>query len=192
MSLKSVNQIFDILKNQAQLQEPPLVMLIKCWQDIVGSVFASHTRPVMIQRDVLRVATSSASWAQNLTFERKRLLLKVNEKLATPLVDIHFSTAGWHGLPLPKPENKIVSPREHPSFLDSHDTSPNVNPNVNNFHPRRADKAFSNWAERVKARSQNLPLCSSCQCPTPPGEIERWGVCALCGAKRQYTSEQEV
>lgn len=187
MSLKSVNQILDILKTQAQLQEPPLVMLIKCWQEVVGSAYASHTRPVMIQRDVLRVATSSASWAQNLTFDRKRLLLKVNEKLATKLVDIHFSTAAWH-MPEPKPEKKIVSPSEHPSYVDSHADSPNVN--VNNFHSRRADKAFSNWAERVKARSQNLPLCSDCQCPTPPGELERWGVCALCGAKRLYTSTQ--
>jgi predicted nucleic acid-binding Zn ribbon protein len=190
MSLKSVNQILDILKTQAQLQEPPLVMLIKCWQDIVGSACASHTRPVMIQRDVLRVATSSASWAQNLTFERKRLLLKVNELLTDKLVDIHFSTAGWHSLPLAKPEKKIVLPSEHPSFVDSHEQSPNLN--VNNFHSRRADRAFSNWAERVKARSHNLPLCSNCQCPTPPGELERWGVCALCGAKRLYTGTQEA
>ncbi len=189
MSLKSVNHILDILKTQSQLQEPPLVMLIKCWQDIVGGVYASYTRPVMIQRDVLRVATSSASWAQNLTFERKRLLLKVNEKLPVPLVDIHFSTGGWHSLPLPKPEKKIVSPNEHPSFVDSQPHNPNVNVNVNNFG-RGANQAFSNWAERVKARSQNLPLCSECQCPTPPGELERWGVCALCGARR--TGKQEV
>jgi predicted nucleic acid-binding Zn ribbon protein len=186
MSLKSVNQVFAFLKTQPQLQEPPLVMLVRCWQDIVGTVVASHSRPVMIQRDVLRVAVASASWAQNLTFERKRLLLKVNEKLPNPLVDIHFSTAGWHSLPLPKPEKKMVLPSEHPSFINSPPDTSNLN--VNKFSPRCANKAFSNWAELVKARSHNLPLCSDCQCPTPPGEIERWGVCALCGAKRTNTS----
>ncbi|MGA7933784.1 MAG: hypothetical protein WCA35_09575, partial [Kovacikia sp.] len=44
--------------------------------------------------------------------------------------------------------------------------------------------AFQNWAQRVRSRSQNLPLCAHCSCPTPPGELERWEVCALCAAKR--------
>ncbi len=180
MSLNSVNQILDILKTQAQWQEPPLLILIRCWHEVVGNTYADNTRPVSIGRDVLRVATSSAAWAQNLTFERKRLLLKVNEKLASPLVDIHFSTAGWHSLPLPKPEKKIASLHEHPSFIDS----PVGSHDVKTFAPSAA-AAFNNWAERVKARFSNLPLCPECQCPTPPGELERWGVCALCGAKRQ-------
>ena len=181
MSLNSVNQILDILKTQAQWQEPPLLILIKCWHEVVGSTYASHTRPVSIGRDVLRVATSSAAWAQNLTFERKRLLLKVNELLASPLVDIHFSTAGWHSLPLPKPEKKKALLAEHPSFVDSHF----VNHEPKTIDSQSATAAFNNWAERVKARFSNLPLCPKCQCPTPPGELDRWGVCALCGAKRR-------
>jgi predicted nucleic acid-binding Zn ribbon protein len=29
-----------------------------------------------------------------------------------------------------------------------------------------------------------LPRCPQCQCPTPPGELERWSVCAVCATQR--------
>ena len=95
MSLKSVNDILIILEQQAKWQEQPFQRLLLCWQEVVGPVVATHARPLSIQRDVLRVATSSAAWAQNLTFGRQSLLVKLNAKLPTPLVDIRFSGAGW-------------------------------------------------------------------------------------------------
>ncbi|MFM7370626.1 MAG: DciA family protein, partial [Sphaerospermopsis kisseleviana] len=68
MSLKSVNDILGILQLEAQWQEQPFSRLLKCWQEVVGVKVAAQTRPLSIQRDVLWVATSSAAWAQNLTF----------------------------------------------------------------------------------------------------------------------------
>lgn len=40
------------------------------------------------------------------------------------------------------------------------------------------------WWQQVQDRSSHLPLCGQCQCPTPPGEIDRWGCCALCATKK--------
>ncbi|AFY32670.1 DUF721 domain-containing protein [Calothrix sp. PCC 7507] len=180
MSLKSVNDILIVLKKQPQWQEQPLQSLLQCWTEIVGVVVATHTRPLSIQRDVLRVATSSAAWAQNMTFGRQKLLVKLNEKLPSPLVDIRFSTAGWQQPPDQQQMESTVLPCEHPSYLgnlnsDRHDdTAATMNPNA----------AFGDWAKTIKVRSHGLPLCPQCHCPTPPGELQRWAVCAVCAAKQ--------
>ncbi|GAX36960.1 DUF721 domain-containing protein [Nodularia sp. NIES-3585] len=179
MSLKSVNDILGVLKQQAKWQEHPFERLLQLWPDIVGTVAATHTRPLSIQRDVLRVATSSAAWAQNMTFGRTALLLKLNQKLSEPLVDIRFSTKDWQ----PRPDylqEKTVIPQEHPSYLG------NVNISRTQVTPtqKSANTAFESWAKTMQARSHGLPLCPQCQSPTPPGELQRWQVCCVCAAKQ--------
>ncbi|MBD2388720.1 DUF721 domain-containing protein [Cylindrospermum sp. FACHB-282] len=180
MSFKSVNDILGGLQQQAKWQEPPLQGLLKCWAEVVGVVVAAHSRPVSIQRDVLSVATSSAAWAQNLTFGRQQLLLKINQKLPTPLVDIRFSSANWRLPPEEQKPEQTVLPHEHPSYLgDEIFSVPNVTPTLKNVNA-----AFGDWARAMQMRSHHLPLCPQCQCPTPPGELQRWSVCSLCSTKR--------
>jgi predicted nucleic acid-binding Zn ribbon protein len=179
MSFESIDDILGGLEVQAKLQEQPFQILLTYWSEVVGKVVAAHTQPLLIQRGVLRVATSSAAWAQNLTFERQRLLLKLNEKLPTPLIDIRFSTAGWQRPKVTELSQQTVLSSKHPSFLaqdirvDSDVTSPNQNANT----------AFQYWAKTVQARSHGLPLCPQCKCPTPAGELQRWRVCFICAAK---------
>jgi predicted nucleic acid-binding Zn ribbon protein len=179
MSFKSVNDILGFLEQQARWQEQPLQKVLQCWAEVVGEVAATHTQPLVIQRDVLRVATSSATWAQNLTFKRQTILLKLNKNLPTPLADIRFSTAGWQR-PADKPQSQLtVSPQEHPSYLG----------NVNNKSADEAARgnaqaAFRYWAEKIQMRSHGLPLCPQCECPTPIGELQRWQVCAICASQQ--------
>ncbi|OUL29437.1 RNA-binding protein [Nostoc sp. T09] len=183
MSFKSVNDILDVLEKQAQWQEQPFQRLLQSWAEVVGVVVAAHTRPLSIQRDVLRVATSSAAWAQNLTFKRQTLLLKLNEKLATSLMDIRFSTAGWQYSPAAQKPQAEVLPREHPSYLgDLSTSSQELAPNTAN--PNNPNAAFGHWARVMQERSHGLPLCPQCQCPSPPGELQRWHVCSFCAAKQ--------
>jgi predicted nucleic acid-binding Zn ribbon protein len=180
MSWKSVNDILGVLEQQAKWREEPFQLVLQCWAEIVGTAAAKHSRPLSMQRDVLRVATSSAAWAQNLTFSRRTLLNKLNTKLSVSLLDIRFSTAGWqHSPEIVKPESTVL-PREHPSYLgDSDSYHTDVQPTGQNAH-----QAFEFWAKTIQVRSQSLPLCPQCQCPTPPGELQRWSVCALCSAKQ--------
>ncbi|MEA5507568.1 DciA family protein [Halotia wernerae UHCC 0503] len=180
MSLKSVNDILGVLEQQAKWQEQPFQRLLECWAEIVGAVVAVHTRPLSIQHNVLRVATSSAAWSQNMTFKRQNLLLKLNEQLPTPLVDIRFSTAEWRCIPEVAPQQQTILPQEHPSYLGR----------VSNFHRdvtpiiKSANTVFGDWAKTMQQRSHGLPLCPQCQCPTPPGELQRWDVCSFCAAKQ--------
>ncbi|MDZ7960124.1 MAG: DciA family protein [Aulosira sp. DedQUE10] len=180
MSFNSVNDILNVLETQAKWQEQPFQRLLQCWAEVVGAVVAAHTRPLSIQRDVLRVAASSAAWAQNLTFARQKLILKLNEKLPTPLADIRFSTAGWHSSPEPEKPQPEVLASDHPSYVGDGSSSLN-DKKPNTTHP---NAAFGHWATVIQMRSHGLPLCPQCQCPTPPGELQRWQVCSLCAAKQ--------
>lgn len=180
MSLKSVNDILGVLEKQAKWQEQPFQQVCQFWGEVVGSVIATQTQPLSIQRDVLRVATSSAAWAQNLTFSRQTLLIKLNQKISTPLVDLRFSTAGWqHHPPHKEKLQPTVSPSEHPSYLGDVKERQCLVKVVS----QDANQVFANWAKTRQKRSQPLPLCPQCQCPTPPGELQRWGVCGFCSVK---------
>lgn len=180
MSFKSVNNILDVLKNQAKWQEHPFQNLLDNWPQIVGKVIATHSQPLYIKQRILWVATSSASWAQNLTFERQNLILKLNHLLPTPLVDIRFSTSGWQRR---KNHNEItenLSPCHHPSYIGLQvKAQSNTKRTINN-----SQTVFQDWVKAVKIRAHGLPLCPQCNCPTPAGELKRWGVCSLCAAKR--------
>lgn len=179
MSFQSVNDILGALEKQAKWQEQPFQQVCKFWAEVVGSVIAAQTQPLSIQRDVLRVATSSAAWAQNLTFTRQTLLLKLNQKLTTPLVDLRFSTAGWQRHPQKEQPQTTILSSQHPSYLGEVDT-----PRELRAISQDVSQVFGNWAKTRQARSQNLPLCPQCECPTPPGELQRWGVCGFCSVKQ--------
>ncbi|MBD3883045.1 DUF721 domain-containing protein [Phormidium tenue FACHB-886] len=179
MALQSLHQVLGVLdrqdswKGRRQFQQ-----LLACWADVVGAAVAGQTRPIAIQRKVLQVATSSPAWAQNLTFERHRIVAKLNNRLKLDLIDIRFSSAHWHtSITAPDPADAMVLWRDHPSRL-----ADNALP-LRRAVPPDPQTAFRDWARTVRSRSQSLPLCPHCDCPTPSGELQRWGKCSLCAAK---------
>lgn len=179
MSFQSIPEILERLQIEALYQQQPLQRLLDCWPEVVGKVIATHTQPISIERDVLWVATSGAAWAQNLTFERKRLLKKLNKILPTPLVDIRFSTARWQPTKKKSSTQPKTSSQEHPSYLGK-----NLDRNLNlQYRPKNPHTAFANWSQTIKTRYSELPLCPNCESPAPKGELERWGVCSICAAR---------
>jgi predicted nucleic acid-binding Zn ribbon protein len=167
----------DTWKGRQQLQR-----VLACWGEVVGEAVAAQTRPTGIQRRVLLVATSSSAWAQNLGFERLRILEKLNARSGQTLSDIKFSTAQWrseYSLIAANVSESAILWRDHPSRL-GHQPLPKgmAFPSAHD-----SQSAFRDWARVVRSRAQNLPLCPTCQCPAPPGELSRWGVCSLCAAK---------
>jgi len=184
MSLKSLEHILDCLQKQSRWQEQPFQRLLKCWPEVVGAAVATHARPISIQRHILWVATSSAVWAQELSFGRQQILERLNARLPSPLLDIRFSTAQWQ-----RPQNKSSATGEtatdlrlaHPSSIVNPPKFPNSTEKHNYKHP---NQAFRRWAMMMKARSRDLPLCPQCHCPTPEGELRRWATCAICAAKQ--------
>jgi predicted nucleic acid-binding Zn ribbon protein len=188
MPFTSLTQVLGGLENQDKWEKRrQFRQLVGCWTGIVGVAVAAQTRPLYVQRQVLYVATASSVWAQNLAFERQRILEKLNAKLPYNLTDIRFSTAQWQ---LPQKRSAISSEsdilwQDHPSHLTirgnpSFRSSSHAPPSS----PSDPQTAFQTWATTIRDRTRSLPTCPVCQCPTPPGELQRWSICALCAAKR--------
>jgi predicted nucleic acid-binding Zn ribbon protein len=185
MAFQSLHHVLQKLEHRVPPQERQLQSLMGHWPEIVGSVVAAQTRPLSIQRGVLQVATASSAWAQNLVFERQRILDKLNTQLGISLRDIRFSPAQWDtsvrsAVPGTMQQEQIW--QNHPSRLK--DGSPLQQPRLASDQQDDPVRAFKRWSAVIQKRAQQLPLCPQCQSPTPQGELERWTVCSLCVAKR--------
>jgi predicted nucleic acid-binding Zn ribbon protein len=184
MSLSSLGGVLGNLEQQYTTPDrKQYERLLRHWEEIVGGHVAVQTRPIAIRRGVLNVATASAAWSQNLAFERQRILTKLNDKLALSLTDIRFSTAQWHTTRVrsePETDGPMQVWQQHPSRLK-------VELKTSRTHfvtdAQDSQQAFAQWEKLMRSRTQHLTQCPQCQCPTPPGELERWGICSLCAAK---------
>lgn len=182
MSFKSLEQILASVQEQSRWQEQPFQVVLKYWSEVVGATVASHTCPQSIQKQVLWVATSSAVWAQELSFGRQRLLEKLNPHLPSPLLDIRFSSARWQHPNSNGANNQATTDlgSNHPSCVVNVLNS-NSSEKYNSHNP---SDVFRDWARVMQARSHHLPLCPQCHCPTPHGELQRWAICSICAAKQ--------
>ncbi len=161
-------------------------LLRQLWPEVVGEAVAAQTYPLNVRRQVLQVATSTPSWAQNLTLQRQLILRKLNSRLHPPLGDIRFSPGAWHegsSPAAPHPDAELVG-----KFYTLSSATPAQKQPVtarrfgSRPSPADAKAAFERWARLVKQRQtqQNLFPCPACGCPTPAAELERWFVCGFC------------
>jgi predicted nucleic acid-binding Zn ribbon protein len=172
MTFQALQGLLKRLEQQYQTPEQQEWRRLEAaWPSLVKSA-ADQTRPVTIRRGVLQVAVAHPAWVQTLMFQRVALLAQVNALLATPL------TAGDQS------PYQMISRYDHPSAVPPLPVSPQTPPVPPPVPPKPISKtpqaAFQNWADRVQARAQILPLCPQCGCPTPPGELERWQICGIC------------
>jgi predicted nucleic acid-binding Zn ribbon protein len=174
MALEGVNGVIAHLKQTQWKSQQTFDALCSQWSEVVGVQVATQTRPIRITpQKVLQVATSSPVWAQNLAFERMRLLKKVNLILEHPVTDIHFSAALWH--------RKFMKTPTPPSFVSPWGSVSKADPAK--ILPKDAQDAFTRWADVIQQQAHNRPRCPVCECPTPVQELQRWTVCALCASR---------
>ena len=179
MSLESLHRVLQEVKQSQWQQQQEFDQLVQAWSEIVGPVVAAQTKPVRItSKKVLQVATSSSVWAQNLAFERHRILQKLNVGLEEPVVDIRFSTGLW---PLPKRRRGGPTPMAPP--LTAGTGGANDRATAVSSSPETPQEAFGRWSQAVRSQSQGRPLCPQCQCPSPVEELKRWSVCGLCASR---------
>lgn len=197
--MQSLNQVLNRLQTQILTPEQrQFQMLCDCWADVVGPTACQYTRPVAIQRGVLQVATSSSTWSQELTLRRMQILKKLNQRLELPLENIRFAPGQWRKQSNP---NQLITNQStsddiqqlwqhHPSRIPTGSDLKN-SPKATFDQSASALTTFQQWAETIKQRSQHLPQCPHCHCPTPGGELERWSVCCHCAMKDLSSTEVE-
>ncbi len=181
MTFQRLQGVLGSLQQYRPSQETQLQQVLRHWSDVVGVAVAAQTRPVTVQREVLKVATVNAGWAQNLVFERQRILEKLNALLTAPISDIRFSTTHWHS-----PDNRQALDEVERSrlWLDHPSRVEDVPIPRAKLHPTSSEAAFNYWTTVMQSRNQHLPLCPECKCPSPIGELQRWSLCAVCATKR--------
>jgi predicted nucleic acid-binding Zn ribbon protein len=173
MALEGLNSVLSQLKKTQWKDQQSFEAFVKQWPEIVGVAVSAQTRPLKLNTaGVLYVSVSSGVWAQNLAFERVRLLKKVNKSWNGTVKDIYFSTRDWHRTPSPR-------------LIQSLDLKLKSAPSGGKGKgkqslPTDARDAFSRWSLAVQNQTKGNILCPLCQCPTPLEELKRWQHCALC------------
>ena len=187
--LKPLNTLLRTLETRSAWREQrQFRQVLQLWFEVVGAPVAAQTRPLSIYKSILSVATADSTWSQTLVFQRPIILSKLNARLAHPLADIRFSAAQWQRpasggqawkLEARSQQNAEIW-KDHPSFLSRVDLPVAKRQSGIARDPKAA---FQGWAQRMQARSQHFPVCPHCNCPTPPGEIKRWSLCAFCATQ---------
>ncbi|MBE9076676.1 DUF721 domain-containing protein [Romeria aff. gracilis LEGE 07310] len=181
MALEKLHQLLQGLEAQESWQmRRQMRQILDHWPKSVGSAVARQSRPVGVRRSVLYVATASAAWAQTLAFERLNILRQLNPYLAQPLRDIRFSPAQWTQSADHNPRLRVEGQlRSHPCYTPPAHSQPPLA-----SLPSTPKQSFERWAKAVQQQQQRQIRCPTCCYPCPPGEIQRWSVCALCAVKQ--------
>lgn len=190
MALRSLHQVLNLIEQTAWQERQQFQRLAAVWDAVVGEAIATQTRPIGIQRQVLQVATSNSVWSQTLAFERIRILDRLNAQLPLALTDIRFSPRQWQTEPSAIATPTALLFQSHPCRVESTDSIASLRSGIE-ASPNNIDAppdptpttAFQHWAIAMQTRSQHLPLCPACDCPTPAGELQRWGMCTHCVVK---------
>ena len=82
------------------------------WSDAVGSRIASHAQPVAFREGVLTVAVDSSPWLQQLNFLKRDLIVKVNEKIGSEMVQAIQLKAGKIAPPVQPEKSRATLHRQ--------------------------------------------------------------------------------
>lgn len=175
----SLEQILAAIAKQPGWEEQELYQqALKSWSLVVTPQEAVNSHPLYISRQILWIATSSSVWAQHLSLKRLSFLKKLNSCLVKgQLNDLRFKSTAW---PIVSQTSYVPECSPHPSTLPVKDLQSSLDD-----IPKTTEviTVFERWVKIRALRYQDLPLCPNCQAPTPPGELQRWGVCGCCSHK---------
>ena len=179
MGLEGLSSLIKGLETQDSWQtQRQFRLVLQHWPKAVGFAVARQTKPISISRAELYVAAATSVWAQTLTYERFKILRKLNRYQSQPLKNIRFSTALWTSSEASKqspPPNQVST--QHPSH-------PGQTAQPLLAKATTPSEAFERWAHLVQQMQRSQSLCQSCRCRCPQEELDRWSVCALCATKR--------
>ncbi len=192
-SFNSLDRILEKLEQQPGWEQyQQYRRLLQGWHAAVDRKIAENARPLYVARKILWVATSSSTWAQELSLRRYNLLKKLNTQLPFELVDLRCSPAGWHKQTVIPANLLSTEQQQHPNKIAIEPITSSLSTDNNlqklNSEQKQSEQltaSFERWAQAIQARSRNLPLCPQCRCPTPTGELQRWDVCYYCAAQKR-------
>ena len=87
---KLINDVLMPCENNESNQE--ILMVYRCWRDIVGDLVAKNTAPASYKKNMLVVYVESSAWLHQLQFLKTNMIKKINAALKKDLIkDIKFT-----------------------------------------------------------------------------------------------------
>ena len=84
-ALKKLIKTAGLEKGIAQLKA------LEIWSETVGETVSKNTEPTSIEHGILSIKTTTSAWRQELLFQKKQIIKKLNKKLNKKLIkDIRF------------------------------------------------------------------------------------------------------
>lgn len=81
---KTIDKLLRAYGYQDQLDE---IELIKVYQEVVGKMFANHTKNIAFKNSVLYVQLDSAALKQELNYVKEGLIHKINKKMGKTMIE---------------------------------------------------------------------------------------------------------
>lgn len=81
---KTIDKLLRAYGYQDQLDE---IELIKVYQDLVGQMFANHTKKIAYKNNVLYLQLDSAALKQELNYVKEGIMHKINKKMGKTMVE---------------------------------------------------------------------------------------------------------
>lgn len=77
----------DLLKAHRQTRGKELDLILEVWEAALGDQISKNARPTAYKNRLLWVEVADSVWHQQLQFLKSDMMLRINHKLETPLVD---------------------------------------------------------------------------------------------------------
>jgi predicted nucleic acid-binding Zn ribbon protein len=95
-----VNKLADILGQMETgvAKSVQLCGFLALWDEVVDERVLKNAKAIKISNRTLYVSTSSSTWAHELTFLKRDIIKKFNERAGKEVIrDIRFSNQGYSG-----------------------------------------------------------------------------------------------
>ncbi|MFM7322480.1 MAG: DciA family protein [Armatimonadota bacterium] len=156
------------------------------WAEVVGETIAAVTEVISVDHGVLRVSAKSAAWAQELTFLRGDLLVRLNQRLGAPagrpfVRELHFVNRGIRRTASPPPSA--------PDDVDAISLTSDDEASIARLGAEIQDESMRERVREARRRDVKLRIwriehgwspCVRCGDPVPPGSDDEVGVCPRC------------
>jgi predicted nucleic acid-binding Zn ribbon protein len=90
--LERIDQVIKrVLKGCGIEEEVTEERCLKLWSEIMGKRIADKNKPLYVKDKIIFIRSESPVWAKELSFEKKEIIKKINERLSKRFIkDVIF------------------------------------------------------------------------------------------------------
>ncbi|TAF51197.1 MAG: DUF721 domain-containing protein [Oscillatoriales cyanobacterium] len=191
MDLTDLSSLINALRPSFRSPEQQqLDTIATAWAIALGDHIAANAYPLHYERHTLTIAVRQSIWAQQLTAQTHQILNHLRPQLPPqiPIKTLRFRVAPHPCRVQTSTASQIRPPSDlpHPSRWplppdpQRSQTAPKPTPARNPAPSSTLQQTVDRWKTTLDRHAPYLKPCPRCHCLTPPAELDRWQICAVC------------